>query len=101
APRFAHVPLVVACDGARLEKRTRGATVRELRDAGVASTAVIGVLAHGLGLRPPRPPPRRATSRRQPRERRSSGGKLRGRSLGAGDSPPQWASQASRIFGET
>lgn len=52
AARFAHVPLVVACDGARLEKRTRGATVRELRDAGVASTAVIGVLAHGLGLRP-------------------------------------------------
>ena len=32
-------PLVVAPDGARLEKRTRGATVRELRDAGVARGA--------------------------------------------------------------
>jgi glutamyl-tRNA synthetase len=51
-PRYLHVPLVVSPDGARLEKRTRGATVRGLRDAGVPAEAVIGALAHGLGLRP-------------------------------------------------
>lgn len=51
-PRYAHVPLVVATDGTRLEKRTRGATVRELRDAGVAAERVVGELAFGLGLAP-------------------------------------------------
>jgi glutamyl-tRNA synthetase len=50
-PLYTHVPLVVAHGGARLEKRTRGATVRELRDAGVPAAAIVGVLAHGLGLR--------------------------------------------------
>jgi len=49
-PRFAHVPVVAAAEGGRLEKRGRGATVRELRDAGVAAERVVGVLAHGLGL---------------------------------------------------
>jgi glutamyl-tRNA synthetase len=49
-PRYTHVPLVVAPDGGRLEKRTAGVTVRELRAAGVAPERVVGELAHGLGL---------------------------------------------------
>jgi len=51
-PRHTHVPLVVAPDGARLEKRTRGATVRALREAGVSAPSIVGALAHGLGLWP-------------------------------------------------
>ncbi len=51
-PRYAHVPLVVAQDGMRLEKRTQGATVRALRDAGVSARSVVGAMAHGLGLAP-------------------------------------------------
>jgi glutamyl-tRNA synthetase len=50
APRYAHVPLVTAGDGARLEKRTRGGLVRELREMGVAAQRIVGELAHGLGL---------------------------------------------------
>jgi glutamyl-tRNA synthetase len=49
-PRYAHLPLVVAPDGRRLEKRTPGSTVAALRDAGVAPEAVVGRLARGLGL---------------------------------------------------
>jgi glutamyl-tRNA synthetase len=49
-PRHVHVPVVVAPDGTRLEKRTPRATVRSLRDAGVSAHAVVGALAHGLGL---------------------------------------------------
>jgi glutamyl-tRNA synthetase len=58
-PAYVHVPVVVAPDGTRLEKRTRGATVRALRDAGVSAPAIVGALAHGLGLSPsaaPAPP---------------------------------------------
>jgi glutamyl-tRNA synthetase len=55
-PRYGHVPLVVAPDGARLEKRTFGATVRELREAGLSPEHVVGELAHGLGLSPSRAP---------------------------------------------
>jgi glutamyl-tRNA synthetase len=51
-PSYAHVPLVVASDGARLEKRTRGATIRELKRAGMAPERVIGELSAGLGLVP-------------------------------------------------
>jgi glutamyl-tRNA synthetase len=51
-PRYAHVPLVVASDGARLEKRTPGSIVRDLREAGIAASRVVGELAHGLGLVP-------------------------------------------------
>jgi glutamyl-tRNA synthetase len=50
APRYAHVPLVVAGAGMRLEKRTLGATIRELRETGVRSEEIVGELAHGLGL---------------------------------------------------
>jgi glutamyl-tRNA synthetase len=49
-PRYAHLPLVVGPDGARLAKRTPGATVRELRARGVRAQVVLGQLAHGLGL---------------------------------------------------
>jgi glutamyl-tRNA synthetase len=49
-PRYAHVPLVVASDGERLAKRTRGSTIRELRERGITRDEVIGELAYGLGL---------------------------------------------------
>ena len=49
-PTYAHVPLVVASDGERLAKRTRGATIRELVERGVAPETILGQLAHGLGL---------------------------------------------------
>jgi glutamyl-tRNA synthetase len=49
-PRYAHVPLVVASDGERLAKRTRGSTIRELRDRGIPRDELIGALACGLGL---------------------------------------------------
>jgi glutamyl-tRNA synthetase len=49
-PRYAHVPLVVGADGARLEKRSATTTVRGLRASGVAPERIIGRLAHGLGL---------------------------------------------------
>jgi glutamyl-tRNA synthetase len=52
APRYTHVPLVLAPDGARLEKRTHGVAVRELRGMGVAPERIIGRLAFGLGLAP-------------------------------------------------
>jgi glutamyl-tRNA synthetase len=51
-PRYAHLPLVVAPDGSRLEKRTRGASVRELRERGVSAERIVGHLAFGLGLSP-------------------------------------------------
>jgi glutamyl-tRNA synthetase len=51
-PRFTHVALVVASDGQRLEKRTRGTTVRELRSVGFPPEAILGELAFGLGLTP-------------------------------------------------
>ena len=49
-PRYAHVPLVVASDGERLAKRTRGSTIRELRAHGISRNAIIGELAFSLGL---------------------------------------------------
>lgn len=54
-PRYAHVPLVVASDGERLAKRTRGSTIRELRDRGISRDEIIGELACGLGLVQGRP----------------------------------------------
>ena len=52
APRYVHLPLVVATDGARLAKRTGGASVRALREAGIDARAIVGKLAGGLGLAP-------------------------------------------------
>ncbi|MEO8601248.1 MAG: tRNA glutamyl-Q(34) synthetase GluQRS [bacterium] len=49
-PQFAHVPLIVAADGTRLQKRTPRHTVRELRDAGVVAGTVIARLAGTLGV---------------------------------------------------
>lgn len=55
-PLFAHVPLLLGADGVRLSKRHRGITLRELRSAGCKPSAIVGRLAHLLGLRPaPRP----------------------------------------------
>jgi glutamyl-tRNA synthetase len=51
-PEFAHVPLLSGDDGARLSKRHRGTTLRELRDAGESAEAIVGRLAHRHGLRP-------------------------------------------------
>jgi glutamyl-tRNA synthetase len=72
-PRYTHVPLVVASDGTRLAKRSGGASVRALRDAGVDARAIVGQLAHGLSLAPddvPRAPselPRIAAGHAWPR----------------------------------
>lgn len=49
-PTYAHVPLVVAPTGERVAKRVREATIRALRERGVAAETIIGVLAHALGL---------------------------------------------------
>jgi glutamyl-tRNA synthetase len=52
APRFAHVPLVVGEDGERLAKRHGARSLGELREAGVAAEAVVGLLAASCGLAP-------------------------------------------------
>jgi len=50
-PVFAHVPLWLGPDGARLSKRHEGITLRELREGGLGPAALVGRLAHRLGLR--------------------------------------------------
>jgi glutamyl-tRNA synthetase len=50
-PRFAHVPLVVGEDGRRLAKRHGDTRLATLRDAGVPSAKLIGLLAWSCGLR--------------------------------------------------
>ncbi|HEX4824514.1 MAG TPA: tRNA glutamyl-Q(34) synthetase GluQRS [Candidatus Polarisedimenticolaceae bacterium] len=50
-PSFAHVPLLLGPDGVRLSKRHHGVTLAELREAGVSAEAIVGRLAHLLGLR--------------------------------------------------
>ena len=50
-PRTWHLPLVVDAEGQRLAKRTAGAHVRALREAGVPREEVTGELAYALGLR--------------------------------------------------
>lgn len=49
-PRYGHVPLVVSDEGRRLEKRTAGVTIAELRSAGIRPETIVGALAFGLGL---------------------------------------------------
>ena len=49
-PTYAHVPMVVAADGERLAKRAGSATIRGLRERGIAANEIAGELAHGLGL---------------------------------------------------
>jgi glutamyl-tRNA synthetase len=52
-PRFAHVPLVVGEDGARLAKRHGALSLGELRERGADPLAVCGLLAASAGLAPP------------------------------------------------
>ena len=52
APRFGHVPLIHGRDGARLSKRHRGVTLRELRDGGARSEAIVGWIADAYGWQP-------------------------------------------------
>ena len=49
-PRFAHVPLVLGEDGARLAKRHGALSVGELRDRGADPRAVVALLARLSGL---------------------------------------------------
>lgn len=49
SPRYIHVPLVVAEDGRRLAKRHGDTRIRALREAGLSSTKVIGLLAWWCG----------------------------------------------------
>ncbi|MDB4966965.1 MAG: Glutamate--tRNA ligase, partial [Myxococcales bacterium] len=49
-PRFAHVPLMLGPDGARLSKRHGAIGVRALRDRGWPAERVIGLLGSTLGL---------------------------------------------------
>jgi len=49
-PAFAHVPLVLAPGGERLAKRTRPASLGDLRARGVAPEAVVGALGASAGL---------------------------------------------------
>lgn len=50
--RYWHVPLVVSRGGERIAKRVREATIRSLRESGISPEAILGELAHGLGLAP-------------------------------------------------
>jgi len=51
-PRFAHLPLVVGEDGARLAKRQGALSLGELRERGADPRAVVGLLAALSGLAP-------------------------------------------------
>lgn len=51
-PAFAHVPLLLDADGARLAKRRGDSTLPALREAGVRPERVVGLLAASLGLLP-------------------------------------------------
>jgi glutamyl-tRNA synthetase len=55
APRFAHVPLVLAPDGTRLAKRTPGITLRDQRASDTPPPRVLATLAATLGLEPQGP----------------------------------------------
>ena len=49
-PAFLHVPLVLGSDGARLAKRHAALAIAEQRAAGTRPQALVGALAHSLGL---------------------------------------------------
>lgn len=57
-PRFAHVPLVLGPDGARLSKRHGAIAARALLERGRAPEQVVGLLAASLGLCRPGEAPR-------------------------------------------
>ena len=46
------MPLLLDTEGVRLSKRQKGIMLRELREAGFDAPAIVGRLAHLLGLRP-------------------------------------------------
>jgi len=50
-PHFAHVPLLLGTDGARLAKRHGAVSLAELRAAGADPQRVVGYLASSCGLR--------------------------------------------------
>jgi glutamyl-tRNA synthetase len=63
APRFAHVPLVVGEDGARLAKRHGALSLGELRERGADPRAIVALLAELSGLGgAPRAEPRELVS---------------------------------------
>lgn len=49
-PQYAHVPMVLNADGARLAKRDGAVTLRDLAAAGVGPAAVRGKILESLGL---------------------------------------------------
>jgi glutamyl-tRNA synthetase len=49
-PSFAHLPLILAHDGARLAKRAHGVPIRDRRDAGQSAASLVAELARLLGL---------------------------------------------------
>jgi glutamyl-tRNA synthetase len=49
-PAYAHVPLVLGPDGARLSKRHGAVSIAELRDAGVSAGRITALLARSAGL---------------------------------------------------
>ncbi len=51
-PAYGHVPLILGRDGARLSKRHRGVTLRELREDGWSAERLTGEIAGMLGIRP-------------------------------------------------
>lgn len=51
-PRFCHVDLLMGPDGKRLAKRRGSLTLQALREAGVPSERVVGLLAHLIGVLP-------------------------------------------------
>lgn len=65
-PAYTHLPLVVAPDGTRLAKRTKGITVAELREQGVTASVILDTLARALFGRVPPPLPPIAEWRRTP-----------------------------------
>lgn len=65
-PAYTHLPLVVAPDGTRLAKRTKGITVAELREQGIAARTILDTLATALFGRVPPPLPPIAEWRRTP-----------------------------------
>lgn len=52
APAFVHVPLVLGANGERLAKRHGARPIADYRAAGVTAEALLGVLAHSLGIWP-------------------------------------------------
>ena len=49
-PTFAHVPLVLDCDGNKLSKRHPAMQIADMKEKGLDPTVVIGYLAYSCGL---------------------------------------------------